>query len=314
MNDGAPSIIETARGREFPAAAQRLFGNVRLSFPHGGEDRSHLRSVMLGPCRLSQLQAETHTVFGDNVVTGSDNPDSVKLIVQTAGSSVLSQGGREAEVGGHHIVLYDPTQPYLLANRTAVRLLLLQLPRAVLRPSILQRLKEPFPIPARAAGLNRVLTSMMASTFSEIEELDDAMRRAVGDTMIDLVRNLAGGSTDDEDIGSPPLELLFRRIENYVADNLASPDLDVRRIARKMGCSERYVYRAFETRRTTPSDYIWSLRIEQAARRLRETHGRAGAISQIAFDLGFSSSAHFSRAFRSRYQMTPSDWRRKEGD
>lgn len=303
--------VETARGHAFPAAAKRLFGNVALAFPKGMEERSRLRSVTLGECRLSRLEAEMHTVSGDRVVAGSDDPDSVKLIVQTAGRSVLSQSGRTVDVGGRHIVLYDPTRPYLLANRTAVRLLLLQVPRMALGSSILRRLKEPFAIPEQAAGLNRVLTSMMASAFCEIDTLDTAMRRVIGETMTGLVRGLASGAGDATPPATPPLELLMHRIESYVADNLAEPDLGVHMIARRMGCSERYVYRAFETRATTPADYIWSRRIERAAQRLSQAPDRPGMISRVAFDMGFSSSAHFSRAFRSRYGMTPSEWQKR---
>lgn len=308
MTGDAASAVETATGHAFPAAAKRLFGNVRLAFPEGLEDRSRLRSVSLGECRLSRLEAETHTVSGDRVVAGPDDPDSIKLIVQTAGRSVLSQGSREAEVGGQHIVLYDPTRPYRLVNHTAVRLLLLQLPRVALGAPLLQRLKEPFPIPARAAGLNRVLSSMMASTFSEIDTLDEAMRRTVGETMVGLVRSLVSGMAEDTQSPVPPLELLMHRLETWLADHLTDPDLDVQAMARRMGCSERYIYRAFETRATTPADYIWSQRLELAAQLLGHAPDRPGIISQIAFDVGFSSSAHFARAFRNRYGMTPSAW------
>lgn len=312
MIESTASPVELARGHAFPAAARRLFGNVRLEFPHGLEDRSRLRSVTLGACRLSRLEAETHTVFGDRVVSGTDNPDSLKLIVQTAGKAVLAQSGRRVDIGGKYTVLYDPTHPYVLENTTPVRLLLLQLPRSAFGSSLLARLKDPLPVPARAAGLNRVLASMMASTLSEIDTLDEAMRRTVGDTMVGIVRNLTGESRGET--GCSSLETLFRRIEIHVAENVANPDLTVEGIARRMGCSERYVYRAFESRDTTPGDYIWSLRVARAAERLRLTAPRAETISAIAFDLGFSSSAHFSRAFRHRYGMTPSDWRRTGRD
>lgn len=313
MHSALPPV-ETARGHAFPAAAKRLFGNVTLAFPNGLEDLSRLRSATLGKCRLSRLEAETHTVFGDHVVTGSDDPDSIKLIVQTAGRSELSQCGRNLEVGGQHIVLYDPTRPYILTNQTAVRLLLLQLPRTAFGSSFLRRLREPFPIPAQAAGLNRVLASMMASTLSEIDTLDETMRSTVGETMTGLVRNLVADTNPTRTSMTPPLEMLMHRIERYVADNLANTSLDVRNIARKMGCSERYVYRAFETRETTPADYIWSQRLDQAASQLRHSPHQPGTISRIAFDLGFTSSAHFARAFRNRYRMTPSQWQRLESN
>jgi AraC-like DNA-binding protein len=35
----------------------------------------------------------------------------------------------------------------------------------------------------------------------------------------------------------------------------------------------------------------------------------AVSITEIAFERGFSHPAHFSRAFRARFGMAPSDWR-----
>jgi AraC-like DNA-binding protein len=56
----------------------------------------------------------------------------------------------------------------------------------------------------------------------------------------------------------------------------------------------------------TPKKYLLRQRIEEAARRLRDTDQ---AITRIALDLGFSSSQHFARAFRQLKGCSARDFR-----
>ena len=302
--------VETATGHEFPVLARRLFGDVQLSFPDGREERSRLESAVFGACRLSRLEAAAHTVRGDHVTRGPENPDGIKVIFPLEGQGVMSQGGRSAAVAPGRGVIYDPARPYALANSTAVRLLMLQLPRTVLQPSVVARLRGPFAVSAENAGLQLILMSMMTSSLSEIDGMAPAARTGIGHTMIDLVRTMMTAGCGGADETPRSLDVLLRRIKDDIARHIEDPELNVSGIARRMGCSVRYVYRAFDAEQTTPMAYIWNLRIERAAARLRVVRHAPGVISEVAFSLGFSSSAHFARAFRRRYDLTPSEWQR----
>lgn len=301
--------VETARGREFAGLARTLFGNVRLDFGTADEEKSTMLSAMLGACRLTRLEADRHVVFGERVTAGPEDPDAIKLILQTEGSASIGQSGVQAPVSANALVIYDPRRPYVLTNSTPVRQLLLQLPRQALPQAAVERLTAPFTAHAGQDGMCGILLSLMESTMQEIGHLDQARRSSVGQTMIDLVRTMIGEGRPQR-LVTDPLNLLLARIKAFIAGNIARPDLTVAMIARRMGCSVRYVYRAFEAERLTPSDYIWDLRLQLAAARLREAGGHSGEISGIAFALGFSSSAHFSRAFRARYAVSPSQWRK----
>jgi AraC family transcriptional regulator len=61
----------------------------------------------------------------------------------------------------------------------------------------------------------------------------------------------------------------------------------------------------------TLNSFTNRLRLEKAARLLRYS-GRS--LTEIAFDCGFSSSATFSRAFRSGYETSPSQFRKSGGE
>ncbi len=79
-------------------------------------------------------------------------------------------------------------------------------------------------------------------------------------------------------------------------------------IARDAGLSRPHFYKLFrEQVGTTPNIYLNTLRIEQAINRLTRTRD---AVSDIGFDLGFSSQASFTRFFIANAGIAPSDYRR----
>lgn len=87
--------------------------------------------------------------------------------------------------------------------------------------------------------------------------------------------------------------------------------LTVERMAARAAMSPRNFRRVFATTfDTTPARFVERLRLEQAC--LRLTGGR-GSIERIASAVGFNSVDVFRRAFRSRYDATPGEYRQRFG-
>jgi AraC-like DNA-binding protein len=101
-------------------------------------------------------------------------------------------------------------------------------------------------------------------------------------------------------------------IQEYIEHRLADPCLSLRRISQAFGCSVRTLHRAFN-RPGAPSlgSYLWRRRVEVSAEILRVPGAASRTLTQIALDLGFSSSAHFSTLFRKAFGVTPSEYRRR---
>jgi AraC-like DNA-binding protein len=300
-----------AHGADFPDLARQLFGAVRLDFPERPGESRHLTSAVLGDCRISELEAGAHTVHGERVVRSSNDPDALKLLIQTEGRSAISQGGRTVDFGDGMPVVYDPTRPYVLVNSTRVRLMMLQVPRDAFSGAARDGLASPFLPPAAFSGFCHVLFSTMQATLREAGRLDEASRASLGRTLADMVRPLIEPDITDGFSKSKSLETLLARAKDYIEAHLEEPDLSVERVATRMGCSPRYIFRAFEADGTTPSQFIWNARLVRARANLGSTTCAGRTISEIAFSLGFSSSAHFSRAFRDRFGMSPRDFRHR---
>lgn len=103
-------------------------------------------------------------------------------------------------------------------------------------------------------------------------------------------------------------DALMRRAMQKIDQGLGSGDLSVAELCRTLGVSRQRLFAAFRSSGGVQT-YITATRVNRARTALAEI-GRAEPIGAIAHRLGFSDASHLSRAFRDRYGMSPSDYRR----
>src|SRR6202140_4128469 len=99
----------------------------------------------------------------------------------------------------------------------------------------------------------------------------------------------------------------LKLVIEYIEDTLGQP-IKLRELAALAGVSARHFERAFrQSTASSPHAYVMNKRLHRA-RDLLINHPEL-PIDQIALRLGFSSSSHFSSAFR-RTGFTPTDFRK----
>ena len=102
----------------------------------------------------------------------------------------------------------------------------------------------------------------------------------------------------------------INRVIDYLSENL-DRQVKLEELAKVACFSEFHFHRIFRAvSGETLNNFTNRLRLEKAARLLRYSDQ---SLTDIALDCGFSSSATFSRAFRSGYDTSPS-WFRKSGE
>jgi AraC-like DNA-binding protein len=104
----------------------------------------------------------------------------------------------------------------------------------------------------------------------------------------------------------------FRRaqIKAFIQKNYAKPGLSTEDIAQHLEITPRYVQMALASEGLTPSEYLKVCRLQAARRLLSSTALVDRSITEIAFECGFTSSAHFSTEFRKRFGVSPRGFRR----
>ncbi|EPH44212.1 helix-turn-helix domain-containing protein [Streptomyces aurantiacus] len=105
--------------------------------------------------------------------------------------------------------------------------------------------------------------------------------------------------------------LLRRRIDAFIQGHLADPTLSPTSIAEAHHISVRYLYQVFDTHDMAVAAWIRYCRLERCRRDLADLRLRSRPIGAIASMWGFSDAAHFSRAFRAAYGMSPREYRRR---
>ncbi|WP_404862621.1 helix-turn-helix domain-containing protein [Georhizobium sp. MAB10] len=146
----------------------------------------------------------------------------------------------------------------------------------------------------------------MLPTYAPTLRLDQST--GVATTLTDLIAATLCEAPSSRDVGREAIAIATRqRAQDYIRRTITDPALGPAKIAHHCGVSRSTLYRLFEPLGGV-SHYVQETRLHHTYRLLcnREERRRIG---DIADEAGFSSDAHFSRAFRRKFGMSPRDVR-----
>lgn len=105
-------------------------------------------------------------------------------------------------------------------------------------------------------------------------------------------------------------EALRSTVDRWIARNLATGDVSPEAAAAAHSVSVRTLHRCYAAAGTTFGKVVRARRLERARQDLLTALDSA---QMIADRWGFADAAHFSRAFKQRYGLSPSDYRNEPG-
>ena len=114
---------------------------------------------------------------------------------------------------------------------------------------------------------------------------------------------LAHGAPAGDDI-RPVEKMLLASAQRFVIQNLSDPDLSPEAVRDHIGISRSLLYKVFEPVGGV-SAFIQARRLDQAFDEITSDQSNQQTLAEIGYRVGFRSDAHFSRAFRARFGMTP---------
>ena len=161
----------------------------------------------------------------------------------------------------------------------------------------------------RLEGLERGADAFMAKPFI-VEELrvqiDNLLKKAqrlkaqYGNNLDEQKKNVKQLDVDDND------KKLMERIMQSINKNLDDSDFSVELLAQDAGLSRAQLHRRMkELTGLSASEFVRNIRMEQAARLLRERHTN---VSQVAYSVGFSSLGTFTKVFKQHFGQPPSEY------
>lgn len=101
-------------------------------------------------------------------------------------------------------------------------------------------------------------------------------------------------------------EKLLSKIIQYIEVNIDSPNLSVEELSKHAFMSRGSLYsKIIEMTGETPVEFIRSIKLKKAAALLEKSDMK---VSQIGYAVGFSSPNYFARAFKAKYNLSPSEY------
>ena len=160
----------------------------------------------------------------------------------------------------------------------------------------------------RLEGLERGADAFLAKPF-DLEELHMVIENLIQSRQR-LKGKYSGAQQQVDKLEQPEVkgndELLMERIMKSVNKNLSNSDFNVDMLTQEVGISRAQLHRKMkEMTGISTSEFIRNIRLEQAARLLREQKVN---VTQVAYTVGFSNLAHFSTIFRKHFGISPSEY------
>ncbi len=99
---------------------------------------------------------------------------------------------------------------------------------------------------------------------------------------------------------------------NYIDENYTNPNLSLKEVAFELGKNEKAISKYLkETYLLSFKQYLNNVRLEKATELIKE---ELNSFKEIAYLVGYASSNHFTRAFKLRYNITPTEYKLSEID
>jgi len=262
----------------------------------------------LGPLDAYRIVADGADVLRTpHLITASD-PERIDVAVQVRGVSLVVQDDRQASIVPGDLAAYQSSRPFLVRGDEPVDMAIVSLPRGLLGARADLMCRHTAQRFGAGEGLAAVAGPFLLSLLERLDAGVDAGGADLADAVVGVVRALfADRIGRDEALTEPPSALLLAGIKRHIELHLGEPTLGPETIARANHISTRYLHKIFEGEQTTVSEWIRHRRLERCRRDLLDPALRHESILRIATRWGITSSAHFSRAYRARYGVAPSE-------
>jgi AraC-like DNA-binding protein len=232
------------------------------------------------------------------------------------GIQLVLDGREEIGIDGQSIVLtrgdlllWDSARPIEFCVREKLHKFSVVTPLSRFRywlPASWDRIPRKLESGSNAAKL---LSAHMHSLFTYFLEDDTANSDGLSEATLGLVVNAIGRTSCRSPDTLRAAQILG--VKQYIARNLAQPDLSPSTIAAANHISVRYLHWLFEPTGITVSQYVIRQRLLRCRRELSSALMRNRTITEIAFSWGFQDVTHFSRRFKLEFGQSARDFRRK---
>jgi len=299
----------------FPAWEEALARLALKPAGHQTEDGAYgLLSVVQSPSGISfsRLVTTPQDISAIHERNRADGKDGVWVVSVIEGRLTFHDGGNDLKAASGDIVYGAVGSHTTLTLNTDCRAIIVYIPRTAFHPRLMAPLPTKVVHLSGRGGVGHVLAGFLTAISEALEDLSVDQLRPIEMALPEFLVAGLFRQADTRALGGAAgvRAALFHRICQTIEAQLSDPELSLNSVAEAHGVSPRYVQKLFESIGQSYRRYIRERRLERCRYDLESPIHTQLSISDICFRWGFNDAAHFSRAFREHYGVSPREYRR----
>lgn len=264
-----------------------------------------------GDLRFAAFASTPHEVVRLKSHIGRSHDDHYLVSLQRHGLSRMFQGDAACELQPGDVGLVDGTRPFRVEFPEQVDRVVAVIPHALLHRRAPWLDRRPLNRMAKESSLSGALRFYL-ERLAGPDCASEAEAAALTDNLCNIIA-LMTASTERERSSArhfaiqPGLDQMLAAMRHHLAD----PDLSPKMLAERLQVSVRTIHKRFEDVDTTFGQWVLDNRLQACRRAFDDPRHAAFTISQIAYGWGFNDLSHFSKTFKTRFGVSPAQYRRK---
>jgi AraC-like DNA-binding protein len=260
-----------------------------------------------GALRFAICESTTYDIYRTRKDISKESTDHYLMWLQLRGHTHLTQAGESIEFGRNDIVIADGRRPYhaaLFDDGQCRRQAIAVLPRSFIEARAPWLRRRPlFKFASNSVYVDLTRRHLLQLTADDLTEGELALLTE------NLYNLLALVDHPDIPINRVQPELQLEALLDFCRRNLHDPALSPDFVAAQFGISTRTLHLRFAKLEQTFGRWLLDTRLEASSAALCNPQQNSRGISEIAFSCGFNDLSHFNKSFRTRFGVSPSEWR-----
>lgn len=291
--------------------ASTLVGLRCSSFSEAGFSAQE-DNLSLERLRVAHIVGTQHVIERDGPMIRTVPKESVFVSLVMGSASFFFQNSTCHLLEPGDLMVYRTDEPYLFGFSGSMHKFIFDIPQEVFAAHCLRRFDSALKISAHTGTQRLLLRTLSERTGGFFEQPLSQDADSFQDDALELLGNIIAGQVGNRRINALSASYLLAA-KHCILEQLADPALSCERVAAQTGISTRHLARLFAMEDTQPHRFILEKRLQRAYQLLSRGEDRGLDIAEIAYRHGFSSQAHFARAFKAYFGRTPSDVRAAAG-
>jgi AraC-like DNA-binding protein len=268
---------------------------------------------VVGSCSLIWIKSKTRQFFRRSWSHIREDPTDVTLLwfVRRGSLSVSHQSGYTNAKAGDFVVTKSMTPFFIEAgvdDESVHEVFHVVVPSHIVRSHIPHDVLTGFSMPAGGREF-AIVQQLFTNVFEDEGELPAHVSQLLIDSALAVLSHAIGARGAGLPVRESVSDKRFKDVLRYVEVHLSDPKLSIATVAKGCGISSRYLSFLLKRHGTPFSALVWDQRLKMASRWLLSSKPGDISISEIAYRVGFKSSAHFSRMFRRAFRVSPREYR-----